>query len=237
MRMFAESSAKLDIFFQDGFISSMAKRAYLILSLTGLTASLLVGACGRGASANSAASSNRQPFYLISGVDTSASARTQLPEFVKVIKNLGPEMDCPGDMLTVFRIDNESREIFGPRPPLSGRRFMENLVVAAKPGASAPGTYHVAFMERAMLLASTSKLPVVILLLTDGQNDDLSESAIKKMQILASQLGKMSQVKAVIWGGVRTGWRERIRFEMQKALGDRLRFENLEDLEIGMVRP
>lgn len=140
--------------------------------------------------------------------------------------------------MSILRIDNESREVSGPRPPRGSMTFIKELSQTAKPLPSQPGTYHAVFMGRAAALARGSRLPVVILLLTDGVNDDFSQEAMRSMKGHAKTLAANPQFIRCIWAGVVPGWRERIRGEMEDSLGrDRLTFESLPAIRMEVVQP
>lgn len=180
----------------------------------------------------------RDPFYLIVGIDASTSARHTLPAYGAALRKLATRMNRPGDQMSILRIDNESREVSGPRPPRGSMTFMKELSKTAKPLPSQPGTYHAIFMGRAASLAKGSRLPVVILLLTDGVNDDFSQEAMRSMKNSAKALAANPQFVRCIWAGVIPGWRERIRYEMEGTLGrDGLAFESLHAVSMEVVRP
>lgn len=180
----------------------------------------------------------RDPFYLIVGIDASTSARHSLPSYGAALRRLATRMTRPGDQMSILRIDNESREVSGPRPPRGSMTFMKELSQTAKPLPSQPGTYHAVFMGRAASLARGSRLPVVILLLTDGVNDDFSQEAMRSMKSHAKDLSTNPQFVRCIWAGVVPGWRERIRGEMEGSLGrDRLTFESLPAIRMEVVQP
>ncbi len=140
--------------------------------------------------------------------------------------------------MSVLRIDNECREVSGPRPPKGSLNFLKELARTARPLPSQAGTFHSIFMERAAGLAEGSNLPVVILLLTDGVNDDFSPEAIALMKSSSARLAKIPDLSSVIWAGVNPGWRERIRAEMQPSIGsEKLAFESLADIKMEIVQP
>lgn len=193
---------------------------------------------GRTVYAQPSRGGSREPFYLIVGIDTSLSARHMLSSYGAVLRKLAVRMNVPGDQLSVLRIDNESREVSGPRPPRGSFTFMRELAATARPAPSLPGTYHAIFMDRAARLTRNSELPVVILLLTDGVNDDLSSAAMNAMRRTATDLASMPQFRRVIWAGVEPGWRERIRDEMERQVGPgRLSFESLSGVTFEAVLP
>ncbi len=204
---------------------------------SGPTRSVTASATGSASSVVSATATAREPYYLIVGIDTSTSARHMLSAYGAALRKLAVGMKVPGDQMSVLRIDNESREVSGPRPPRGSLSFMKELASTARPLPSQAGTYHAVFMDRATRLARDSALPVVILLLTDGVNDDMSAAAGNQMRRTANTLAEMPQFRRVIWAGVNPGWRERIRDEMQAQIGsDRLQFESLSAIRPEVVQ-
>lgn len=225
-------------------MSKSSSSLLLVAALVGI--SLSIGCGGRSTSpaptgVDSAAAmpaGSRDAFYLIAGVDASTSARNSLPAYGSVLRKLAARMTAPGDQMSVLRIDNECREVSGPRPPRGSLNFLKELARTARPLPSQNGTYHAVFMDRAASLAEGSSLPVVILLLTDGVNDDFSPEAISSMRASATRLAGNPGFSRVIWAGVNPGWRERIRSEMQTEVGsDRLGFESLADIRMEVVQP
>jgi Mg-chelatase subunit ChlD len=211
------------------FVNSLA-----FVLLAGLAAA---SGCGSSGSASDSPS-GRSPFLLIVGIDTSVSARHNLNSYAAVLRRLAVRMNRPGDQMSILRFDNESREVSGPRPPRGSLSFMKELAKTAKPLPDQPGTYHAVFMQRAARLAEGSALPVVLLLLTDGVNDDLSNEAMAAMKTTAKTLAANPSFVRCIWAGVAPGWRERVRAEMQQPLGrERLAFESLDAVQMQVVQP
>lgn len=164
----------------------------------------------------------------IVGIDTSGSAQRFLGAYATTTGALATMARPDKDRLYVYSFDRQARELYGPEPPFQTEEFAVKLVERLETAAGL-GTHPAAFFEAAVRRAEESDLPITILCLTDGGNDDLSRRAVESLRTSAKSLSENPKVRTVAFAGVVPGQREAIRNAMT-ALGDKLRFVEFEDV-------
>jgi hypothetical protein len=161
------------------------------------------------------------PAHLLIGWDASKSARKWLPAYVRAGARLVRRFEPDYDWVTMYRVDSETTEFFDEPPPGS-ILTVQNLLTSeladppAKDGTS-PWRFWKAVAERAAAI----QRPVLIVLLTDGENDDQTKAGQHELRFAIARLAGNKNVRRVcVWGVERTS-REALRRELSP-LGNRL---------------
>jgi hypothetical protein len=176
-------------------------------------------------------SAPRQPLAVVVGIDTSGSAKRFLAAYAAVTAQIAGVLEPGLDELTVFRFDYEAREIYGTEPPMSLESFSGKLVQDLSGESPRRGTKPAEFFRRAADAADRTQLPVRIVFLGDGGNDDLSADGAHELRRAARRLGDNPRVLSVTVSGAVPGMREGIRSHMSP-LGDKLRFVELDAVAV-----
>jgi hypothetical protein len=177
-----------------------------------------------------------KPMHLLMGIDASGSARRRLGDYFLVTKALAEQLSAGEDKLTLYRVDNNAKEFSDQ--PYDGNT--ENLLLTLKheitDKALQNGTYPAKFWTNTADRATQSKVPVLVVLLSDGDNDDMRPEVVREMKAAAQQLANCPQVRGVVLCGASpTNWQS-LR-ETFKPLGARLTLLSPTEMAADKVTP
>lgn len=145
--------------------------------------------------------------HVYAGLDASGSARKHLGNYVIVTKGVTEQLLPERDWLTLFRVDNETREFMDE--PCSGdtEQNFKTLVEEVRTQSKQSRTLPAKFWETVLERVSTDTRPSLILLFSDGDNDDLRPASWKAIRQYATQLAACRHVKAVVFcGATKENW-------------------------------
>jgi hypothetical protein len=178
------------------------QRTHNLLALILLIACLFAAGCtGRtpGGAPTHSAPPARLHCYL--GLDASQSARPHLGRYTLLSGQIASRLNADTDRLTLFRLDDHVTE-FSDKPATGSMEAtltaITQNVQQVSPGH---GTFPAKFWEEIAQRAAQSEDAVVILF-TDGDNDDQRAASEKAIRSAAARLAKNPHVKAVILCGV-----------------------------------
>ncbi len=139
------------------------------------------------------------PVELIVGIDTSGSARDALGSWAYLTTRVSSRLDAGRDRLTLFRVAYETEEFCCER--LEGEaRIRERVLGAVSTGSSRAGTRPALFWRAALAEAErarSSSRRCVVMLLSDGQNDDMTEASACDIAESGRRLAAMPNVAMV----------------------------------------
>jgi len=156
--------------------------------------------------------SSRQGVFRIIAIDTSGSARPDLPTYRRITYKLVHELDPGRDAVRVFRFDHDCAEILSS---VEQRReeLLNTLDMQLRPTAKRDGTRIAKCFERiASLLDSPDARGrrVEIYALTDNGNDDRSKQMNDLYDKSAKRIASDSRVTEICYWGVKLYFREEI---------------------------
>jgi hypothetical protein len=176
---------------------------------------------------------NRPPLSLVVGIDTSGSARPYLAAYVAGTKQVAMGIQPKsGDRLTVYRFDRVPSEIYdGPRPT-SLEHLASHVIGQVAPEASRSGTLPSELIDRIVKKAKSEPNgpPIIVVVFTDGGNDDLSGNAAKRAQDVALEVAESPRIQKVVFAGLATGLRESVR-DRYAAMGPKFAVAELANLK------
>ena len=164
-------------------------RIALILLLGGL---LLMAGCGGKVT----------PVHCYIGLDASQSARPHLGGYTLLSGQLSGRLNAGVDALTLYRLDDHVTEFSDQ--PASGSLATTLTAIARNVQQVSPGrgTFPAKYWEEVAARAEQAPADVVILLFTDGDNDDQRAASTKSIRVAAERLAQNPRVKQVILCGV-----------------------------------
>lgn len=142
---------------------------------------------------------------LLIGIDTSGSARSHLGAYVLVTETLAEHLTVGQDRLTLFRLDRAIQEFSDGTYSGDSEAQIATLVAEVKRLSTQARTYPLHFWETATERAERSPQPLVIVLLSDGDNDDARPETSRALAALGTRLARCRQVQAVGICGVTPG--------------------------------
>lgn len=188
----------------------------------------LAGGCGRAA--------KRQAVRVLVGWDTSGSNRSRLPEDTRLGMRLIRRLDPDRDTIKLYRVDHQVDVFYDQRPPASREALQQLLVQELQPRARKRMTRPVSFWRQALADIGKSRQPSVIVLLTDGENDDQSPRARGELRAVAKELARSEHLQRVCIWGVKNASRGPLQRDFA-VLGDRLSIHGFTDVLIDEACP
>ena len=169
------------------------QRTQNLIALFLLSCCLLVAGCGPKETIR---------LHCFIGLDASGSARAHLGGYTLLSGQIATRLTANTDTLTLFRLDDQVTE-FSNKPATGG---METTLTAisqnvqqVSPGR---GTFPAKFWEETATRAEQSRDNTVVILFTDGDNDDQRASSGKAIRAAIARLAQNPRVKEVIVCGV-----------------------------------
>jgi hypothetical protein len=137
----------------------------------------------------------------------------------------------PGrDRVTLYRLDRSAAEFYDAAAPASLERLQDLLVRELEDRPARSGTRPAEFWQAAADRADRARSPLVVLLLTDGGNDDRTPDGLAALREAVERLARNPRVRRVCVWGVLPGQRAEVRADLAP-LGDRLEVRGLEDVD------
>lgn len=144
---------------------------------------------------------------LVIGIDASESVRPQMGDYLVLVKSLLEELRSEQDSLTLYRVDDTVNEFSDGLYDGDMERTLTGVVAEVKDHPAKRGTYPAKFWRHVADNAEQSRVPVVILLMSDGDNDDMTAQAIHEMKVAAKRLAQCKRVSAVaLCGASSANW-------------------------------
>ena len=140
------------------------------------------------------------------------------------------------DQLRLFRVERQTEEIYAG-PAVDASQLLPQVVSGVKPRPEVSQTFPAAFWQQTASLAKKAPGPVVVLLLTDGDNDDQTPEAKRAIKAAASALAACPNTRSVVVAGVSRQNRAWLREALEPALGGRLQLLAPEQMSVDTVRP
>jgi len=171
---------------------------------------------------------HRQPAMLLEAFDTSSGYRPHLGDAALRGARLAARFDPDCDRVVLFRVDSESAAFYDNAAPVSSDSLLETMNRELKPLPRRNGTYTAAFFSDVTRRAAASSQNVVIVYLSDADNDDTSNAADRALCKSGKDLAGNPRVRAVIFADVSSANRSAIERQFG-ALGDRLHVFGITD--------
>jgi hypothetical protein len=197
-----------------------------------LAGTVAVGLLGCGAP--------RHAMDAIIGLDTSDSARKDFKGGALVAASVAERLRAGRDGLRLFRVDHDCREIGTGKTLGDSEATLALIGSEMKSRSKQHGTLPERFWEQvaAQVGAAKTGRPLVIVLATDGDNDDLRPESRRKISGYIARLAASSRVRGVVLYGVRPSNMEAIRQQFAP-LGERFHpftsGENNPDVAAGII--
>lgn len=171
------------------------QRTHNLIALMLLVCCLLVAGCG---------SRTQEParLHCFVGLDASQSARAHLGGYTLLSGQIASRLNSEKDTLTLFRLDDQATA-FSDKPA-TGSMEATLTAIAENVQQVSPrhGTFPAKFWAEIVNRAAQSEDNVVVILFTDGDNDDQRAASEKAIRATAKQLAGNPRVKEVIVCGV-----------------------------------
>lgn len=177
-----------------------------------------------------------KPMHLMLGIDASGGARPRLGDYILVTKVMAEQLTAGEDKLTLYRVDNNAKEFSDQPYDGNAENLFQTLKHEIKDKPLQNGTYPAKFWTNTADRASQSKVPVLVVLLSDGDNDDMRPEVVREMKAAAQRLADCPQVRGVtLCGASPTNWQS-LR-ETFKPLGARLTLLSPTEMAADKVTP
>lgn len=167
--------------------------------------------------------------HVIVGVDASVSARPDLGRYGAFVTALSQQLTPDHDTLTLFRVERQTQEFRDGLFDGDVEGLLRSLKEAIQPLPGSSCTLPATFWREVTKRVAQQKQSVVIVLLTDGDNDDLRPDSDAAIREAATRLAALPQVRSVLIGGARRENWQRIRTSLAP-LGDRVHLLSPTDL-------
>ena len=135
-------------------------------------------------------------FDALVGIDISASNRKNLPGSVVSVSRFGSSLG-PCDQLALYRVSSVAEEFYSGPPPSSRQKLQELIIAQVREVPRRRGTFPVKFWEEAALRSAGNGRPVLVLLYSDGENDDMSNESRVSLKHVARRLAANTRVRFV----------------------------------------
>ena len=178
-------------------------------------------ACNAFVAANDGCTPSAPPRHVLASLDVSGSAKAQKGSFLAVTVGVAEAITLDRDTLTLYRLDRDTREFYDGPVGGDGESLAATLAEETQAQTNQSRTLPAPFWREAARRAQTDSGPVYILLLSDGDNDDLRQASWDDMAASAKLLGENAHVRSVVLCGVRPANWARLR-QCFAPLGDRL---------------
>jgi hypothetical protein len=207
-----------------------------IAALTaGVTAAAFcLGGCGNDGRERHA------PLRVFTGIDASESARKGLGAYVLLTTQMANRLTPNRDHLTLYRVDHDVQE-FSDKPVAGGTDALTTAIVrevqqVTPTRNTLPAKFWGNVAARAEAQVHTERdTHIVVVLFTDGDNDDQTAGSKAALKEAARRLGALPQVSAVIIAGVERRSRAYLRDCFDAPLGARLHLIGAGEMEIGVL--
>lgn len=178
-----------------------------------------------------------RPLRVFAGIDTSVGARAHLAGYALVVSEAA-EVLRPGlDTLTLYRVDRRTAE-FSDRPAAGdAEATLAAIADEVRHPPAGPRTLPEGFWATVQKrAASGSEGNVVIVLASDGDNDNQSAASKRALRAAGSALARNPRVRAVVLCGVSSANRAYLR-DCFAALDERRRLHILgpSEMEAGAL--
>ena len=173
----------------------------------------------------------RRPIRVLIGWDTSGSNRTRLPEDTRLGIQLIRALDADRDTIKLFRVDRDVQEFFDQKPPESRETLDQLLIQQLRSPAQKRLTRPAKFWKEILPDVRKSQEPVLVVLLTDGENDDQSLPALREFHQAIADLARCLNLQRVCIWGVENETRHTLRQDLAP-FGDRLSIHGFPDASI-----
>jgi hypothetical protein len=143
------------------------------------------------------------PKGLMVGVDASLSARRDLGAYGMFVMALSQQLEPGVDRLTLYRVERKTEEFRDSLFDGDTEALLRSIRQAVKPLPQRTWTLPAAFWQEVATRARTTKQPLAICLLSDGDNDDFTTASEQVMRAAANSLAACPQVRSVTIAGAR----------------------------------
>jgi hypothetical protein len=174
--------------------------------------------------------------HVYIGLDASGSARRDRGRYAVLTKGLTEQLQAGQDRLTLYRVDRETHEFSDGVYDGNVEVTLKTLAVEVKAPARQSGTLPAKFWQQAAEHVRQDHGPVVICLMSDGDNDDMRAASWQQMHVDALRLAQCRQVRAVVVCGARAENWERLRAALAP-LGSRLHLLSPTQLDAETLPP
>jgi len=170
----------------------------------------------------------RPPVHVFVGVDRSLSAEPQLGQYAHVLADLAASLE-EQDQLTLYRFDYKCQEFYDDHPPNDIEHFKGMLIDTLRPAPTRRGTRQALFYETVSDRLQKSPMSAVVVVLTDGGNDDANTLALYRKH--ARQLAENDSLKRLVVMGALPAQRQELR-DVLDPLGPRLELYGPQDIGV-----
>jgi hypothetical protein len=180
--------------------------------------------------------SHARPIHAYVGIDTSAGTRSRLGAFAALAARLGSGRLEPGrDHLTLFTICDSTREFSdGPAPesqPVLEQTIVQAVKIPPAHSATLPALF---WSEVARRVSADATSRVIIVLLSDGDNDEITAESRSAIQAAGRRLAACANVVSVAVIGVNPENRAYLR-ACFAPLGDRFLLQGPTEMDTDAV--
>jgi hypothetical protein len=175
----------------------------------------------------------RKPVHLVLATDASGSFAENAMPAVDAMRGTLEDLVVSGDQFTTLRFFTECEELESERPRDAQAFSDEMSKLFAKPQAER-GTSFAVLAEGLVKHVSRRPQPAIVVVYTDGANDDHSQASADRLAKAAQALAAQPQLVAVVFCGVEAGNREWLRTQFAP-LGGKVVFRELAPIRLAEV--
>lgn len=169
--------------------------------------------------------------HVYAGFDTSGSMRPRLAASAATGARLARRLDPGRDRLTLYRVDRDTEELRDGPAPDSGAALQQQVVTELARPAAQSGTFPARFWAEVARRVRADRRPAVVVLFSDGDNDDGRPDATRAIHAAAADLAADADVRLVAVCGVSPRNRAALRDEFAP-LGERFELLNLSEPDV-----
>ena len=177
-----------------------------------------------------------KPIHVYAGIDLSGSARKDIGSYVLLTKSASEQLQSGQDHTTLNRDDIATHEFSDGLYDGNVEQTVKTVVAEVKSAPSKGGTFPALFWQQVTSRVENDSAPTVILLMSDGDNDDMRAEATQQMRDASERLSRCKQVRAVVFCGANKENWDQLR-EIFAPLGNRLHMLTSTQLDAESVTP
>ena len=139
-----------------------------------------------------------QALHIYIGLDTSGSARAHLGGYTLLSGQISARLHSGKDRLTLFRVDDTTQEFSNHAASGSMEDTLTDIAHNVRALSPRPCTKPAVFWKEAARRASMDSARSVIVLFSDGDNDDMTAASQAEICAAARQIASCASVQAVL---------------------------------------
>jgi hypothetical protein len=170
---------------------------------------------------------------MLCGVDASSSFRPHLGASAEILSRIISDLD-DSDLLTLYRVDEQTDEFYDGPVPDSSESFVKVLNKELRAPPAHNGTLPALFWSAVSARVTAGNMPCVIVFFTDGDNDDETAASRREISRAAAAISRDKAAVVLVAGVDRENWTV-LRGEFAPLGDDRLHLCSASELNLDVV--